>query len=84
MDERQSINCTVDSCYYWGHGNKCRADEIIVTSDSFGSSLPGEVDDTHLQSLSPTPVSSCAETCCKTFVARDEERMNGIERLSLE
>jgi len=44
MDEKQHIHCLVDSCHYWSQGNMCQANEIMVTSDTFGSSQPEEVD----------------------------------------
>lgn len=66
----QHIHCSVNNCHYWEQGNKCHANEIVVTSDSFGSSMPERIDATQASSMSATPAESCMETCCKTFVEK--------------
>jgi hypothetical protein len=44
MGQNQHIHCLVDNCHYWSEGNRCQANEIMVTSDSFGATQPDEVD----------------------------------------
>ncbi len=39
MADRNKIKCSVDSCQYWGQGNLCQADEIMVAVDSPGGDL---------------------------------------------
>ena len=83
MDEKQHIHCLVDSCHYWSQGNMCQANEIMVTSDTFGSSQPEEVDAKRAKSLSPTPVDRCMETCCKTFISKDgKTKVDGIQKMT--
>lgn len=83
MDPKQHIHCLVDNCHYWGQGNMCNANEIIVTSDSFGAGQPNEVDAKRAKSLDPTPAGSCMETCCKTFVSKQgETKVDGVRKMS--
>lgn len=42
----------------------------MVVDDQFGSQQPDHVDHSMAQQLAPTPVGSCMETCCKTFVEK--------------
>ena len=65
------INCTVETCHYWGSGNKCQASQILVTSDSFAQSHGDEIDALNASTITSTPTDSCMQTCCKTFVHRD-------------
>jgi hypothetical protein len=62
------IHCSVANCHYWKSGNICDASEIMVTSDKTGSTMPDSFDAPQASNASQTPVSSCMETCCKTFV----------------
>lgn len=68
------IYCSVNTCQYWGEGNKCLAKEIMVMSDAAASNLPDNVDATMHQSIQPTPTNTCMETCCKTFVPKGSGR----------
>lgn len=83
MEQKQHIHCLVDTCHYWGEGNRCQAREIMVTSDSFGASQPDEVDARQAKTLDPTPADSCMETCCKTFVSKKgDTKVDGVRRMS--
>lgn len=31
--KRTAVKCSVDSCYYWGSGNVCQADAIMVKNN---------------------------------------------------
>ncbi len=62
------IHCSVANCHYWKSGNICDASEIMITSDSTGSSMPDSFDAPQASTAPETPVNSCMETCCKTFV----------------
>lgn len=81
----QHIHCLVDNCHYWQNGNKCQANEIIVTNDQFGSSNPDTIDAKMAMQLSPTPADNCMETCCKTFVAKgsDKTMLDGINKMNM-
>lgn len=80
----QHIHCLVDNCHYWSNGNKCQANEIIVTSDQFGDSNPDKIDAKMAMQLSTTPADTCMETCCKTFVPRgtDKNMLDSINKMS--
>jgi hypothetical protein len=79
---QQHIHCIVNNCHYWQQGNRCAANEIVITSDNFGSTNPDTIDATQASTLEPTPASSCMETCCKTFVERGSgnTRQDGVYR----
>lgn len=80
----QHIHCIVSNCHYWENGNSCQANEILVTSDAFGSQQPDRVDATTAKSLEPTVTSDCMSTCCKTFVEKGSGKIqdDGITRMS--
>ena len=79
----QHIHCSINNCHYWNQGNKCEANEIIVMADTQGHSYPDKIDATQSNSISPMSVSSCMETCCKTFVPQNSNKTNidGIKRM---
>lgn len=66
----QQIYCAVSNCHYWSEGNACAATEIIVVSDAFSDMQPASLDAKQARSIPRTPVQTCMETCCKTFVDR--------------
>jgi hypothetical protein len=78
----QHIHCGVNNCHYWSEGNKCEANEIVVVSDKFGNAVPDSIDATMASTINPTSVSSCMETCCKTFVEKGSKHIksDGIYR----
>jgi len=61
------INCTVDDCVYWGSGNICKADEILVTiNEATGSAGRLELGEMGATKNAKTSY----ETQCKTFKPR--------------
>lgn len=68
VPNQQHIHCTVNSCHYWAAGNKCDAQEIMVTSDTLSTSKPDSYDAKMAAQAPQTPVQACEDTCCKTFV----------------
>jgi hypothetical protein len=78
----QHIHCSVNNCHYWEQGNKCHANEIMVTADAIGASMPDQLDATQASTVSGTPVDHCMETCCKTFVQKgsDKTHVDGIKK----
>lgn len=83
-NKNQHIHCIVNNCHYWSQGNRCVANEILVTSDDFGMNQPDRIDATMAKQLSPTQVDDCMATCCKTFVPRGSAQVNAdsIQRMS--
>ncbi len=79
----QQIHCSVNNCHYWGQGNRCHANEIIVTADSIGVSMPDEINATQASIIDATPVESCMETCCKTFVEKGSGKsdIDGVTKI---
>lgn len=61
------VYCTVNNCHYWGSGNLCMANQILITNDQLGATAPDNVDAPMAGSLSSTPTQNCMETCCKSF-----------------
>ena len=80
----QEIYCSVNTCHYWDSGNHCKANKIMVTSDAVGDSMPDSFDAPQASQSPATPVNTCMETCCKTFVSRDNQAktVDGVNRLS--
>lgn len=79
---QQHIHCSVSNCHYWASGNMCHANEILVTSDSIGSTMPDSFDAHQAANMNATPVGTCMETCCKSFVAKNskEVKADGIKK----
>lgn len=70
------IHCSVSNCHYWKSGNVCDASEIMITSDTIGDTMGDNFDAPKASTAPQTPVASCMETCCKTFVASDNAAKN--------
>lgn len=67
------VRCTVDSCEFWGEGQVCNADEILVKNDIAGDTIEtsnhyinanmevaGEMGQNKVAQTSP-------QTCCDTM-----------------
>ena len=65
------IFCSVNNCHYYGQGNLCQADKILITSDTMSQNLSANID-RPMPAKSTTPVAKCPETCCKTFVHKND------------
>lgn len=80
----QEIYCSVNSCHYWDSGNHCKAQKIMVTSDSMGDTMPDTFDAPQASTAAQTPADSCMETCCKTFARKGakEANMDGVYKQS--
>ncbi len=64
-----TVKCNVANCVYWGEGNNCQADAILVEIDQHADqnvdmSVSGSLaeGDLHRDSAKHS-----AETCCHTF-----------------
>ncbi len=68
------VKCSVSNCTYWGEGNKCVADMIMVEVDQhsrkdFNAEFANEYAyDTEHQDAA----SSSRETCCHTFKPKNK------------
>jgi hypothetical protein len=81
--KNQHIHCSVNNCHYWEQGNRCHANEIMVTADSIGASMPDQLDAKQAGAVNGTPVEYCMETCCKTFVQKGSGKtdVDGITKI---
>lgn len=72
----QEIYCTVNSCYYYGSGDNCRAEKIMVRNNpaSLGNAnmeigtLGGQAKESN-------------HTLCETFIPKAKGPKPGIERI---
>lgn len=80
----QHIHCIVNDCHYWQQGNKCSANEILVSTDDFGSRQPDRIDAAMASQLTPEAAGSCMSTCCKSYVTKgsDQAKFDGIKRMT--
>ncbi|MHB1420089.1 MAG: DUF1540 domain-containing protein [Bacillota bacterium] len=81
----QHIHCIVNDCHYWNQGNACKANEILVVTDRFGSEQADRVDANMATNLTPEKANgSCMSTCCKTYVNKSSDQTggDGIKRMS--
>lgn len=78
------IYCSIDSCNYWSQGNKCAANEIMVTSDQYASQAPDTMDAPDHAQFPQMHVETCMETCCKSFVHKGSPHVgvDGVTRNS--
>jgi len=78
----QSIFCSVNNCHYWGEGNVCCANQILVTADSMSQNLVQQVDAPYAAQITQTPVNMCQESCCKTFVPKNsfDQNLDGVTK----
>lgn len=70
-----NVNCSVNNCHYWTQGNVCGASQIMITADQVGFEKSDSFDAPQASTVPPSPVDSCMETCCKTFVQKGSEHI---------
>ncbi|CAH0119597.1 MULTISPECIES: DUF1540 domain-containing protein [unclassified Paenibacillus] len=68
MANKPVVKCSVANCAYWGEGNNCNADAIMIDIDEhagakYKAEFAGETFDTEHQDYA----SKSSETCCHTF-----------------
>ncbi len=68
------VKCSVSNCTYWGEGNNCNADLIMVEVDAhskknFSTEFAGEYG---YDSEHKDVAKSSAQTCCHTFKAKSK------------
>lgn len=74
------VKCKVSSCHYWGHGDICEADSILVDynrNQSFRMEV-GSLDTDRTTGRSPSgtgaeKATTSEETLCKTFRPKDSQ-----------
>ena len=70
------VKCSVANCTYWGQGNNCQADMIMVEIDKHAkANFKTEFADEYgYDSNHKDVASSSAHTCCHTFKAKDASK----------
>ncbi|NPV70166.1 MAG: DUF1540 domain-containing protein [Firmicutes bacterium] len=72
----------MNNCHYWAKDNYCNAEQIMVSSDRTGDTTPHTFNALQAADFPHTPVKSCMDTCCKTFVTREgDARADGIKKM---
>jgi len=63
------VKCSVSNCTYWGKGNECNADSILIEIDAHAGI---KVDSEFASELGQHQdyATSSASTCCHTFKKR--------------
>ncbi len=69
------VKCSVSNCTYWGEGNACNADMIMVEVDkhankNFSAEFAGEYG---YDSEHKDVANSSAQTCCHTFKPKNAQ-----------
>jgi hypothetical protein len=72
----QQILCTVNSCFYYGSGDKCKAEKIMVKNNET------TLRDTRMEigSIGGEASNSC-QTLCHTFIPKEQGPKPGIARM---
>lgn len=70
MSDKPLVRCSVANCNFWGEGNLCKANSIMIDIDQHANKwmkeeYAGELGDTHQDHASTSSV-----TCCQTFVPK--------------
>jgi hypothetical protein len=80
----QHIHCIVSDCHYYSQGNKCSANEILVSTDDFAAKQPDNIDCTAAKQLTPQTAGDCMATACKTYVSKGSPdiRADRVQKMS--
>ncbi|MBB6729687.1 DUF1540 domain-containing protein [Cohnella zeiphila] len=67
------VSCSVSNCTFWGEGNRCAADQILIEIDAHARSRRTEGDEEFAGELGEHRDRSddSASTCCHTFRPKD-------------
>jgi hypothetical protein len=72
----QEIYCTVNSCYYYGSGDNCKASKIMVKND------PGSMRNANMEiGTIGGEARESNQTLCETFIPKAQGPKPGIERI---
>lgn len=73
----QEIYCTVNSCYYWGSGDQCKASRIMVRNNAAGWGKT----DMEVGTLGGKDATASNQTLCETFIPKDQGPKPGVARI---
>lgn len=72
----QQIFCTVNSCFYWGSGDRCKASKIMVKNNH------AQMDNMKMEvGAMAGEARTSNQTLCETFIPEHEGPKPGISRL---
>ena len=73
----QQILCTVNSCFYYGSGDRCKAESIQVQNNS------ATLGNTNMEigSIGGRDAQQSNHTLCNTFIPKEQGPKNGIRRM---
>ncbi len=72
----QQIRCTVSSCYYYGAGDNCVAEEIMVRSN------PATLGNANMEvGAMGVEARTSNHTLCETFIPQERGPKPGIRRI---
>ncbi len=72
----QEIYCTVNSCYYYGSGDNCKASKIMVRNN------PQTLGNANMEiGTIGGQARESNQTLCETFIPKEKGPKPGIERL---
>lgn len=72
----QEIYCTVNSCYYFGSGDRCKASKIMVQNN------PATLRNANMEiGTIGGEAGKSNQTLCQTFVPKDHGPKPGIARI---
>ncbi|AET61784.1 hypothetical protein HPL003_25340 [Paenibacillus terrae HPL-003] len=68
QEAKPIVKCSVANCHYWGENNLCKADLIMIESDSHaGKKFDEEYAGESFSSVERDQAATSAATCCHTF-----------------
>ncbi|MBW7454503.1 DUF1540 domain-containing protein [Paenibacillus sepulcri] len=68
----KGVSCSVANCSFWGQGNQCNADQIMIDIDSHAhTNLDSEFAGEHFQASHQDNATESASTCCHTFKPKE-------------
>lgn len=75
----QVISCTVNSCYYYGTGDACKASQIMVRNN------PATLGNANMEiGTLGGQARESNHTLCETFIPREKGPKPGIGRINVE
>ncbi|MBM7565669.1 DUF1540 domain-containing protein [Paenibacillus sacheonensis] len=66
------VSCSVANCSFWGEGNQCGADKIMVDIDRHANvDFDSEFAEEHFGHDHQDKADNSASTCCQTFKPKE-------------
>ncbi|MGZ9585035.1 DUF1540 domain-containing protein [Paenibacillus marinisediminis] len=70
MSDKPTVRCSVANCNFWGEGNFCQANSIMIDIDKHATKSMREEFAGELGNLHQDIASTSSVTCCQTFVPK--------------